>query len=69
MDSLEIECAADRTNGKAEKSRDGYSILNEEASTPIVKKRTRTDGSYVQNRKSTKQNFQNFRNRSMPAVL
>ena len=69
VDSLEIECAADRANGTAEKSRDGYSILNEEASTPIVKKRTRSDESYVQSRKSTKQNFPNSRNRSMPAVL
>ena len=68
VDSQEAECAADKTNGKKEKSKDGYSILNEEASTPVVKKRTRSDGSYAQNRRSIKQNFPGSRNRSFPAV-
>lgn len=68
VDSQEIVYAADRANCKAEKSRDGYSILNEETSTPVVKKRTRSDGSYAQNRKSTKQNFPESRNRSVPAM-
>lgn len=68
VDWREAECAADRANGKAGKSKDGYSILDEEASTPIVKKRTRSDGSYAQNRKSIKQNFPGSRNSSMPAI-
>lgn len=67
-DSREAECAEDRANGKAGKSSRGYSILNEEVSTPVVKKRTRSDGSYVQNRKSTQQNFPGSRNSSMPAM-
>lgn len=69
VDSQETECAADKANGKVEKLRDGYSILNEEAFTPVVKKRTRSDGSYPQNRKSTKQDFPRSWNRSMPAKL
>ena len=68
VDWREAECAADRANDKAGKSKDGYSILNEEASTPVVKKRTRSDGSYAQNRKSIKQNFPGSRNSSMPAI-
>lgn len=64
--SPEAERAADKANGKVEKSRDGYSILKEEASTPVVKKRTRSDGSYTQSR--TKKDFPEYRNRSMPAM-
>lgn len=67
VDSQETECAADKASGKVEKLRDGYNILNEEASTPVAKKRTRSDGSYPQNRKSTKQGFPRSWNRSMPA--
>ena len=68
-DTQETECEVDIANGKVEKSRDGYSILNEEASTPVVKKRTRSDGSYPQKRKSIKQNFPGSRNHSMTAKL
>lgn len=65
---------AGRANGKVEKGRDGYSILQEETSTPsstpnstpiAARRRTRSD-SYAQDR--TKKGFIEYRNRSMPAV-
>lgn len=75
MDAHENRSSAgDTANGKVEKSRaNGYSILQEEASTPTstpiaAKKRTRSEGDrYTQGR--TNKGFPEYRIRSMPPML